>query len=64
MKKTTLERKARHTAAHFYYRPDRIAGYIQDWIDMSDEGLDVDTDVKDLAKLLVKFHKDCNTEKL
>ena len=64
MAKTTLVQKARHTVAHFYIRPDRITGQVQDWIDMIDEGLGIDQDIQDLAKLLVKFHKDCNTEKL
>jgi hypothetical protein len=63
-KKVTLEEKARNQAASFYLRPDRINGYVVDWIEGRDDGPMVDQDIKDLAKLLARFHKECNNEKL
>jgi len=67
MKKESLKVKAKHTAARFYYGIN-LKGYVEDWAD--DEGdtinlkEEVDKDVRDLADLLVSFHKDCQKANL
>lgn len=66
IKKETLVQKARNEAARFYF--GNLPGYVEDWIDDTTNNInlaeDVDKDVRDLAELLVKFHKECQREGL
>lgn len=45
----------REKAAHFYYK--NLTGAIEDWIEEQSNGLDIDSDVVDLANLLHEIYK-------
>jgi hypothetical protein len=67
VKKESIKVKAKHTAARFYYGIN-LKAYVEDWANDDGETInlkeEIDKDVRDLADLLVSFHKECQKEKL